>query len=148
MKKKITIYKSNLKTPQEETVNLKKNMNDNKIVHPFVSYQDMIDGAFYGNSFDWHQEETAEEEEDEEEEDEEDEEEKEGRDTDHPGITLRQMKEDTLSEISEDNTIDLIREVFNYCKKLRRSEKKLKQTVAEMKLAIADLQDRMDSIHG
>jgi hypothetical protein len=117
-------------------------------LNPFVTYQDMIDGAFYDDFVHEHDEET---EEDKEEDTEPQEREKEGdtkiQESDaEPESRIRQIEEDSLSELSADDTIHLIQEVFNYCKRLRRSQKRLKQTVQELKQTIAYLNDRVEKL--
>jgi hypothetical protein len=113
-------------------------------LNPFVTYQDMIDGAFYDDFVHEHEEETEEDTEPQEPEKE--------RDTEiqesdaEPESRIRQIEEDSLSELSADDTVHLIQEVFNYCKRLRRSQKRLKQTVQELKQTIAYLNDRVEKL--
>jgi hypothetical protein len=59
---------------------------------------------------------------------------------------------DSLSEITapEINTISLMNDLFNYCKKISRSHKKLKQKVNQMNQTIMELNARlnqMETVH-
>lgn len=117
---------------------------------PFVSYQDMLDGEVFpceysdiesDDEYDTYEAGVEDTREDTATEDDEDDDDREDPATedDEDHRWLRQ------SSAIEEDIISLIGDLFNYTKRLRQSQRKLKRTILEMKQTIADFQDQLDT---